>query len=170
VAEGRFREDLFFRLNVVPIRVPPLRERLEDLPALVRHFAAAAGARCARRPRPFGPEALRRLERHAWPGNVRELANLIERVTIIGGDQPVSPEEIEAILGREPLPAPRSSMGAEELGLAAALDEYERRLIEGAVAAAGGNLAEAARRLQTDRGNLYRRIRRLGLSRNDTET
>jgi two-component system nitrogen regulation response regulator NtrX len=168
VAGGRFREDLFFRLNVVPIRVPPLRDRMEDLPALVAHLAAQAGARCARRPRPFPEPALRRLRSHRWPGNVRELANLVERLTIVGGEGPVSPDEIEAILGKEPLPAPQPAGGAA--GLAAALDAYERDLIEQALAGAAGNVAEAARRLDTDRANLYRRMRRLGLSRNDAET
>jgi two-component system nitrogen regulation response regulator NtrX len=171
VADGHFREDLFFRLNVVPIRVPPLRERLEDLPALVTHFAAWAGARCARRPRAFPPAALARLRAHRWPGNVRELANVIERLTIVGGDGPVSPEEIDTILGWDPSPAPHSAGGrGAEAGLVAALDTYERELIERALAGAAGNVAEAARRLDTDRANLYRRMRRLGLSRNDTET
>jgi two-component system nitrogen regulation response regulator NtrX len=170
VAEGRFREDLFFRLNVLPIRVPALRERLDDLPALVTHFAALAGARCARRPRAFPDAALRRLRAHHWPGNVRELANVIERLTIVGSDGPVSPEEINAVLGTEPLPTPPSEGVRGEAGLVAALDEYERDLIDRALAHASGNVAEAARRLQTDRANLYRRMRRLGLGRNDTET
>jgi two-component system nitrogen regulation response regulator NtrX len=170
VAEGRFREDLFFRLNVVPIRVPPLRERLDDLPALAAHFAALAGARCARRPRAFGPEALARLRAHHWPGNVRELANLIERLTIIGGEGAVWPAEINAVLGNVPLPTPHSPAVSGECGLVDALDDYERQLIEQALSGAGGNVAEAARRLHTDRANLYRRMKRLGLSRNDTES
>jgi two-component system nitrogen regulation response regulator NtrX len=169
VADGRFRQDLFFRLNVLPIRVPALRERLEDLPALVAHLSAAAGARCARRPRAFPDAALHRLRAHPWPGNVRELANVIERLTIIGGEEAVSPEEVNAILGREPLPTPHSPSAAQS-GLVAALDTYERDLIERALAGAAGNIAEAARRLDTDRANLYRRMRRLGLGRNDTET
>jgi signal transduction histidine kinase len=165
VAQGRFREDLYFRLNVFPVHVPPLRERLDDLPALVRRFAAAAGAECARAPRAFDPEALRRLARHRWPGNVRELANLIERLTILGGQKPVTPAEVDAVLGKEPLPAPGPP---DTFGLAAALDAYERELIERALTHADGNVAEAARDLQTDRANLYRRMRRLGLSRTDT--
>jgi two-component system nitrogen regulation response regulator NtrX len=169
VADGRFREDLFFRLNVLPIRVPALRERLEDLPALVAHLSAGVGARCARRPRAFPDSAVRRLRAHHWPGNVRELANVIERLTIIGGDGPVLPEEIAAILGSEPLTTPHSPSSAQS-SLVAALDTYERDLIERALAGAAGNIAEAARRLDTDRANLYRRMRRLGLGRNDTET
>jgi two-component system nitrogen regulation response regulator NtrX len=97
---------------------------------------------------------------------VRELANAIERLTIIGSDEPVSAEEISAILGSEPLPTPHSP---SQSSLVAALDTYERDLIERALAGAAGNIAEAARRLDTDRANLYRRMRRLGLGRNDTE-
>jgi two-component system nitrogen regulation response regulator NtrX len=112
---------------------------------------------------------LRRLAAYHWPGNVRELANVIERLTIIGGDGPVLPEEIAAILGSEPLTTPHSPSSAPS-SLVAALDTYERDLIERALAGAAGNIAEAARRLDTDRANLYRRMRRLGLGRNDTET
>jgi len=169
VKAGKFREDLYYRIHVVEVKLPALRERLEDLPALVAHLSAAAGARCARRPRAFPDAALHRLRAHPWPGNVRELANVIERLTIIGGEEAVSPEEVNAILGREPLPTPHSPSAAQS-GLVAALDTYERDLIERALAGAAGNIAEAARRLDTDRANLYRRMRRLRLGRNDTET
>jgi two-component system nitrogen regulation response regulator NtrX len=165
VQDGTFREDLFFRLNVFPIAVPPLRERLDDLPTLVRHLAREAGARCGRPARAFDDEALNRLRTHPWPGNVRELANAVERLTIIGDAGPVTAAEIDRMLGpaAPPTPAPQADMG-----LSAALDRYERDLIEHALSEAHGNVAEAARRLETDRANLYRRMRRLGLSRSDT--
>jgi two-component system nitrogen regulation response regulator NtrX len=166
VAAGRFREDLFFRLNVFPIRVPPLRERLDDLPALVTHFTKVAAARCARPPLRFAHRAMDRLRAHPWPGNVRELANGIERLTILGGDAPVGAADVDAVLGRSAARAPDAAGAA---GLAEALDVYERALIEQALTDAAGNVAEAARRLATDRANLYRRMRRLGLSRSDTE-
>jgi two-component system nitrogen regulation response regulator NtrX len=166
VAAGRFREDLFFRLNVFPIRVPPLRERLDDLPALVTHFTKVAAARCARPPLRFDHRAMDRLRAHPWPGNVRELANGIERLTILGGDAPVGAADVDAVLGRSAARAPDAAGAA---GLAEALDVYERALIEQALTDAAGNVAEAARRLATDRANLYRRMRRLGLSRSDTE-
>jgi two-component system nitrogen regulation response regulator NtrX len=101
---------------------------------------------------------------------VRELANLVERLTIIGGDGPVSPAEVDLTLGpvlHPPAQAPDAPIA--HTSLTDALDAYERTLIERAVNAAFGNLAEAARRLDTDRANLYRRMRRLGLSRNDTD-
>jgi len=163
-AEGGFREDLFFRLNVFPIRMPPLRERVEDLPALVAHFARVAATRCARRPLTFGDDAHRRLRDHPWPGNVRELANAVERLTIMGGDAPVTATAVDAVLGS----AVRRVPDAEGASLSAALDGYERSLIGRALDAAAGNVAEAARRLDTDRANLYRRMRRLGMSRTDT--
>jgi two-component system nitrogen regulation response regulator NtrX len=168
-AKGAFREDLFYRLNVFPIRVPPLRDRLDDLPALVRHFAVLAGARCARAPREFGADAMKRMRAYQWPGNVRELANLIERLTIVGTSDPVSAPEIDTVLpdtGPELVDRPRNP---HKLGLAAALETYEADVIRDALVRANGNVAEAARRLRTDRANLHRRMRRLGLSRSDTD-
>jgi two-component system nitrogen regulation response regulator NtrX len=168
VKTGRFRADLYFRLNVFPIHVPPLRDRLEDLPALVEHLAGRAAARCNRPPRSFGDVALERLRSHAWPGNVRELANLIERLTILG-EGPVGGAELEPMLagGAAAVGASAASPTAQA-SLAEALDHFERRLIREALDAAGGNLAQAARRLDTDRANLHRRMRRLGMSRKDT--
>jgi two-component system nitrogen regulation response regulator NtrX len=164
-AAGEFREDLFYRLNVFPIVVPPLRERLDDLPDLIRHFSAKAGAQSAKRPLEFSDEAMRRLARHTWPGNVRELANVIERLTIIG-DEIVSPREIDLVLGTRARPAP--SVPGRGRSLAADLEAYEREIIGSALEDANGNVAEAARILETDRANLHRRMRRLGMSRSDT--
>jgi two-component system nitrogen regulation response regulator NtrX len=166
VSAGRFREDLYFRLNVFPIHVPPLRDRKDDLPALVAHLARIAGSKCARAPRAFGADALERLRAHSWPGNVRELANAIERLTILGGADAVRASEVDAIL---PDDQPDRPAAAEGTSLNEALERYERDLIRHALASAGGNVAEAARTLATDRANLYRRMRRLGLSRSDTD-
>jgi two-component system nitrogen regulation response regulator NtrX len=163
---GGFREDLFFRLNVFPVRVPPLRERVEDLPALVAHLARVAGARCARPPLRFDERAMGRLRAHSWPGNVRELANVIERLTILGGDDLVRAADVEVVLGRAAHRSPDAMRGAS---LTEALAAYERGMIEQALTDAAGNVAEAARRLSTDRANLHRRMRRLGLSRTDTD-
>jgi two-component system nitrogen regulation response regulator NtrX len=159
VARGDFREDLFFRLNVFPIHLPPLRDRLEDLPALVTHLAERI------RPRQvpvFSRDALEALAGYAWPGNVRELANLIERLIILSGPA------VDATAVRQVLrggPAPPSPSVAPGQSLSDALNGYERGLIAGALAQAHGSIAEAARLLRTDRANLYRRIRRLGLDR-----
>jgi two-component system nitrogen regulation response regulator NtrX len=166
VVAGSFREDLFFRLNVFPLEIAPLRARVGDLPDLVRHLAMRM--RPAHAPA-FTLEALELLAAYSWPGNVRELANIVERLTILGG------VEIDAGMVRSVLPrvAPTPDRGAAKEGeggdpfdrsLSNLLDDYERGLIARALARASGNVAEAARLLQTDRANLYRRMKRLGLS------
>jgi two-component system nitrogen regulation response regulator NtrX len=167
VDKGAFREDLYFRLNVFPIEVPPLRERLSDIPDLVLHLAARLRPR---HPTHFTDDALAAMARHSWPGNVRELANIVERLTIIGGDE-VTGELVPRVLNRAgSMPAastlaepPAAAFVDNGRGLSDRLDDMERELINGAMMAAAGNIAEAARLLKTDRGNLYRRMRRLGI-------
>jgi two-component system, NtrC family, nitrogen regulation response regulator NtrX len=161
VSNGGFREDLFFRLNVFPIHLPPLRERLEDLPALVAHLAERVRPRHAAT---FTQAALEALVSYSWPGNIRELANLVERLSILSGPVVDAPA-VRQVLRGPSSPPPSADSPAVQLGrpLNDALDEYERNFIGAALAQAEGNMAEAARILQTDRGNLYRRMRRLGL-------
>jgi two-component system nitrogen regulation response regulator NtrX len=161
--EGRFREDLLFRLNVLPVHIPPLRERTEDVAPLVRHFLARQAARLGR-PLTVDAGALQLLVAYRWPGNVRELANLVERLAILAGTDAITAEEVMRVLPADGV-APRQAEGAvsTDLPLADALDRYERQLIASALSAASGNVADAARRLSTDRANLYRRMRRLAL-------
>jgi two-component system nitrogen regulation response regulator NtrX len=159
VSNGAFREDLFFRLNVFPIQLPPLRERLEDLPALVAHLAERARPRQAAT---FTEAALEALASYSWPGNVRELANLVERLSILSGPLIDAPAVRQVLRGATTTPSPSAPL-VPGRPLSDALDEYERGLIAAALAQAHGNMAEAARVLQTDRANLYRRMRRLGL-------
>ncbi len=164
VREGQFREDLFFRLNVIPLAVPPLRERPDDVPALVRHFAALHRRRSAQPVPAWTAEAVDAMTRYRWPGNVRELANIVERLSILHAGQPIGEEEVRGVLPLAPLSAPSlPDLMQPELTLSDALDEYEKLLITRALSAANGVVAEAARRLRTDRPNLYRRMRRLGL-------
>jgi Transcriptional regulator containing GAF, AAA-type ATPase, and DNA binding domains len=165
--DGAFREDLLFRLNVIPISLPPLRERPSDIPALVHHFSALHRMRTGRAVQMWSDEAIAALTRHGWPGNVRELANIVERLSIVNGGRLVTESDIGAVLPVEraarsratPLPDPVSL----DHSLSDTLDEYERVLISRALSMASGNVAEAARRLKTDRPNLYRRMRRLGI-------
>lgn len=167
--EGNFRRDLYYRLNVFPIRVPRLRDHPEDLPDLVEHLAARIAAKCGRAPTLFSTEALRLLEAYSWPGNVRELANVVERLAILGGGEPVSERAVRQVLGGAPLAREAPAAAPREpVGLKEALAAYEIGLIRRAVADARGNIAEAARRLHTDRANLYRRMKRLGIDKNDT--
>jgi two-component system nitrogen regulation response regulator NtrX len=167
VAAGRFREDLFFRLHVIPIHLPPLRERREDIPLLAEHFLGRHAANGLRPPRLL-PGAMDALVRHPWPGNVRELANILERLSILHADGEVGPAEIRALLaggGPPPADGGPAYRDDDDRPLADRLDVYERELLNGALEAASGSVAEAARRLQTDRANLYRRMRRLGIDR-----
>ncbi|NUQ21356.1 MAG: sigma-54-dependent Fis family transcriptional regulator [Gemmatimonadaceae bacterium] len=167
VADGSFREDLYFRLNVIPIVVPPLRERPGDIPALVRHFSSLHRARTGRALPVWSEDALQMLSRHRWPGNVRELANIVERLAILHAGRDVTGEHVREVLPvdreaaptRGPLPDPT----ALDRPLTETLDEFERAVIVRALSSASGNVAEAARRLKTDRPNLYRRMKRLGI-------
>jgi two-component system nitrogen regulation response regulator NtrX len=167
VKNGSFREDLFYRLNVFPIHVPPLRERREDTPHLVAHFAGRVSEKCGRPPATFTPEAVRQLTAHPWPGNVRELANIVERLTIIAAGEDVTAAHVVATLGPAAARPASPDPGAPG-GLSRALQDFETDLVRAALRDAGGNVAEAARRLDTDRANLYRRMRRLGVDPNDT--
>jgi two-component system nitrogen regulation response regulator NtrX len=167
VASGTFREDLLFRLDVVPIRMPSLRERPEDIPALVEHAKDRLRRRQGLRPPRISAEAMDVLCAYAWPGNVRELINVTERLAILVTGPEVQPGDVRALLPQKG--APRSGgVGYDEedaRSLRECLDDYERALITGALDAASGNVADAGRRLQTDRANLYRRMKRLDMSR-----
>jgi len=168
VTDGTFREDLYFRLNVIPIVLPPLRDRPGDIPALVRQFSALHRARTGRALPMWTDEAMQMLSRHRWPGNVRELANIVERLAILHAGQVVNGEQVREVLPvdregaptRAPLPDPASL----DRPLTETLDEFERAVIVRALSSSGGNVAEAARRLKTDRPNLYRRMKRLGVA------
>jgi two-component system nitrogen regulation response regulator NtrX len=161
VNEGAFREDLYFRLHVFPIHLPPLREHLDDLPALVSYLAERVRPRQAT---VFTPAAIAALAAYSWPGNVRELANLVERLSILSGPT-VDAHDVRAVLREGP--PPPAAIAAAGRPLNEALDDFERAVIAAALAQARGNVAEAARALRTDRANLYRRMRRLGLDKRD---
>lgn len=158
VVAGRFRDDLYYRLNVIPLHVPPLRSRSEDVPELVRHFMARYQQRTGRQPPAVSRDAMRLLEAYNWPGNVRELANLCERVAILCAGREVTSVEL-----RNFFPELAPPLTADERSFNERLDDFERSLIRNALREADGNVAEAARRLRTDRPNLYRRMRRLGI-------
>ncbi len=170
VREGAFREDLLFRLNVIPIELPPLRERPGDIPLLVRHFAERHRGRTGQACCGWSDSVFDAFGRYPWPGNVRELANIIERLSILHPGGVVTADEVRRLLPDNGTTPASVSVVHDEVdtgvpvSLSDALEAYERRLITGALSAAGGNIAEAARRLQTDRPNLYRRMRRLGIA------
>jgi len=168
VKEGTFREDLFFRLNVIPIALPPLRERKGDVIQLVRHFSLLHFKRTGQIPPTWTPEALDAFEKHDWPGNVRELANIVERISIVNPGAEISGDYVRRTLNPSgPAPKMERPAAVEEVqfrgGLNEMLDEWEKGFIKAALTDAKGNVAEAARLLKTDRANLYRRMKRLGI-------
>ncbi len=155
IAAGRFREDLFFRLNVIPVQLAPLRERREDILPLARHFLARHAAEAGRR-LAFGPEAEAALLAHSWPGNVRELENAIERAVVLTRGTSITPEDL--LLQESTRPAqPRGDGGT----LQENLDQAAAARIRAALEAARGQRAEAARALGVDRTTLYRLMKRL---------
>jgi transcriptional regulator with PAS, ATPase and Fis domain len=158
VAAGRFREDLFYRLNVVCLRLPSLRERREDIPILAQHFVQKYAKRFRRPTAAVAPGAMRLLTMHDWPGNVRELENVIERAVALGGREVLESEDLPpgfAIL--------MSAVGAEERAGRRTLDEAEREAILEAVKRCEGNLARAAKELRIGRTTLWRRLKRYGV-------
>ena len=165
VKDSSFREDLLYRLHVFPVWIAPLRERPGDIPELVQHFIQLICTRIGRPAATVSGAAMDLLVSHRWPGNVRELANIVERLIILSARSEIGVEDVRAALpatdgtaGAAPLPS-----AAAQLPLSDELDNYERTLITRALSAAKGNVAEAARGLATDRANLYRRLKRLGI-------
>jgi two-component system, NtrC family, response regulator PilR len=166
VQAGHFREDLFYRLNVIQIRMPPLRDRREDLPLFVAHFLDRFAAEQGRRPPRLAPEAERILLAHAWPGNVRELANVVERaVTLCTGDV-IDPAVLPPNLrgsGAPAAPAAAAALPDGGLDLQAHLDAIERALLEEALARTGGVKTEAARLLSLTFRSLRYRLAKYGI-------
>ena len=156
IREGRFREDLYFRLNVVPVRTPPLRERTEDIPDLIEHFTRVFSERDHRRPRRFGSSALEMLAARAWPGNVRELRNLIERVLIMTDAEPIEARDLppEARLS----PAEISEKSARLATLSEFKEFAERQFLVAKLRENGWNISRTAEVIQTPRSNLYKKI------------
>ncbi len=158
VASGEFREDLFYRLSVVPIRVPALRERTEDIGELASYFLAEFCARNNLRPRALDPDVVPALAQYAWPGNVRELRNLVERMAILTPGDRITAASIPLEV-RMPQ-APRAATGLQEVR-----DSAERERIRQALDQTDWNVSGAARLLGTERTSLHKRLRALGLKR-----
>jgi len=162
-AEGRFREDLFYRLNVLQIVVPPLRERLEDIPLLVEHFIARNNVRLGTQIRDIDPRAKKLLLGYAWPGNVRELENLIERAVVLAESDVLQPEDIPERL-QQPTDALSNAIASGELSIKKANRLVEAALIRKALEQTGGNRTAAARLLEISHRALLYKIKDYGLS------
>ncbi len=155
VREGHFRQDLYYRLTVLPVRVPPLRERAGDLPVLIDHFIALLNGQLGKRIRGISRGALARLESYGWPGNVRELKNAVERAMLLGEGEMLTPEDFLAL--SSPLPLAIYELPAEGIDL----KRLERELLRQALLRTGGNRSRAARLLGLSRHQLRYRLEKL---------
>ncbi len=173
IAAGRFREDLLYRLNVVPIEVPPLRARRADVPQLVEHFAGQVGRGAGLPPKRFDPEAVQHLAAREWPGNIRELRNAIERLFILAPGPVVTADEVDRIVGLGSSEGARGASSADLSGApwlrTATFEEFkqvaERTYILAKLQEHDWNVSETARTLEMPRSNLYKKIERYGLAR-----
>ncbi len=159
IRRGTFREDLYFRLAVVPVAVPPLRDRRDDIPALATHFLETATRRFGHRPRRLSPAALDALSDYRWPGNVRELRNVVERLVILGPADEIRREDLPAEIRDGDLSVPPPP----DAPLRDARDDFERRYILAALRRHRGNVTRAAETLQVERSNLYRKLKSYGI-------
>jgi sigma-54 specific flagellar transcriptional regulator A len=169
VREGSFREDLFYRLNVIPITLPPLRERVEDVIPLAEFFMRRHAARFDRPPLALSPEVAEIFKAYAWPGNVRELENTLERLLVLSDGDVVSPYDLPEKMTGKKLPALPDVVEAdinpfvEGIDLNAALEEYEKRLIQHALKLYNGVKSQAAKYLNINRTTLIEKMKRLGI-------
>lgn len=159
---GEFRADLFDRLNVVPIELPPLRARRDDIPLLARHFLDVARVANARPNMTLGAEALAAMTRHSFPGNVRELKNLVERLVILNPDDDITGSDVERALGTALAPA-RGALYRPGVPFRVLVEEAERAIVEEALTDHNGQMAATARALGLERSHLYKKAKSLGL-------
>ena len=167
VEAKRFRQDLFYRINVFPVRLPPLRERREDVALLADHFLRVAGKEMDRAVEPLTSDALAILAAHDWPGNVRQLENVVRRLVVGAEGLRIDAADCEAVLGVRVLHAPPRNAILEPFhsARAHALEAFERNYLDTLLRATGNNVAEAARRAGIDRKNLWLKLKRYGLGR-----
>ena len=164
IRAGRFREDLYFRLNVIPIFVPPLRDRQEDIALLAEHFMAEFAREYGRRIKNFDPGAVSVIQHYPWPGNVRELRNVIERLMIMVPGDAITAADL-SFLERDPMTRPElASAPVDRLTLHEARDRFERDLILRTLAEQQGNMSRTAEVLGVERSNLYRKMKTFGIA------
>ena len=166
VRKGAFREDLYYRLNVVPIHMPPLRERVDDIPLLAKHFLDKFSSKSEKIFTSIEPDALECLIAYNWPGNVRELENVIERVVVLHNDSHVKikylPPNLQKVaVGQKPARPVSFAFGDGQKIIP--LEQVEKYAIEAALAKCMGNVSDTARQLEIGQATLYRKIKEYGL-------
>ena len=163
VREDKFRQDLFHRIYVFPLILPPLRERREDIPALVEHFAAQVSAQNGWKAVPFSPEAMAALQSHAWPGNVRELRNMVERLMLLATDGQVDLATVQISLPKGGSATVAGSSAFSSGPLADRVDDFEREVILAELKRSNSNVSLAAKSLGLERSHLYKKAEQLGI-------
>ena len=164
IRAGRFRSDLYYRLNVIPLWVPPLREREGDIPLLVHHFLREFSREYGKKPKSITPEAMRHLCAYPWPGNVRELKNIIERLVIMIPGPTITEADIPPALRQAPSPLPSlPPSGDHDMPLREARAAFEKAYIERKLRENAWNVSRTAEKLRIERSNLHRKIKALGI-------
>ena len=165
IEEGRFREDLLYRLNVVPLEVPALREHKEDIPLLAHHFLRRICQRTGKGMKHWGQGSVEILQSYSWPGNVRELKNFVERLVIMSGGDTITTEEVAKTLPASPSESPETKIlvEKEDLSLKEMVERFERDLLIRGYREVGGNVSGLARKLKIDRANLHRKLKSYGI-------
>jgi two-component system nitrogen regulation response regulator NtrX len=163
IEKGRFRDDLYFRLNVIPIRVPPLRERVEDIPALVREFTKEAALNTNMAPKEFSEEALGILKKYPWPGNIRELRNLVERLAIMTPAKEVRSEDIPAPFNKEAGAETALTSTLKAGTLKEAKENFEKAFLASKLQEFKWNVSQTADAIGLERSNLHKKIKAYGL-------
>ena len=163
IREGRFRRDLYYRLNVVPIDLPPLRQRMGDLPLLIDHFLTAAGERLGRPPRPFSAEALRLLAEHDWGGNVRELEHAVEHAVALAGGDEIGAQDLPASVRGPHSPLSGPASGDFREAKQRVIEAFERDFITRALGRHRGNVTRAAEEMGMYRQQLQQKVAKLGI-------
>jgi two-component system nitrogen regulation response regulator NtrX len=161
VRDGKFRQDLFHRVYVFPLSLPPLRERREDIPALIEHFAAQVCGQNNWKPVKFSHDAIAALQSYSWPGNVRELRNMVERLMLLASDSEVDLEEVCAVITPSEIRGSGANLGAGTL--ADRVSQFEREVILGELKRSGFHMTNAAKILGLERSHLYKKAEQLGI-------
>ena len=166
IEKNRFREDLFYRLNVIPLEIPPLRDRGEDIVLLARHFLGETCRRMGKSMKEWREGALRTLQTYSWPGNVRELKNVVERLVIMSAEDTIGKEEVGSVLPvSTPVPSPTGTVpeSGETPSFKEMVQQFEKGVLLQGYQEVGGNVSQLARKLKIDRANLHRKLKSYGI-------
>jgi len=165
IEAGHFREDLYFRLNVVPITVPPLRERRQDIPELVHHFLNVYAVKNGKRPKKLQHEAVELLKEHSWPGNIRELKNIVERLGIMISGEEITASDVESLVSTSAKMHKQNNISPNDghRSLKEQINGFEHTILRKTFDTCDGNVSRMANMLRTDRANLHKKLRKYGI-------